>query len=97
MVVLKTNWLPRHVDAMTICGLVLIRPEVADDPVLLNHERIHCRQQRRWLYLPFFVAYLIEWLWHLIRLRDAHRAYRAISFEREAYAHQHDLSYTRRK
>lgn len=47
----------------------------------------------------FGVLYVLEWLWHLARLRDMKAAYRAISFEREAYAHQYDADYlkTRKK
>ena len=43
------------------------------------------------------VAWLFQW--HLARLRDMKAAYRAISFEREAYAHQYDADYlkTRKK
>jgi hypothetical protein len=41
----------------------------------------------------FGVLYVLEWLWHLIRLRDTRAAYRAISFEREAYAHEGEADY----
>lgn len=93
MIVIKSKHLPAGIDGLTLFGIVFVRPQYAADPVLLNHERIHCRQQREWGYIPFFVIYLFEWLWNLIRLRNAHLAYRAISFEREAYHHQHDLEY----
>lgn len=33
----------------------------------------------------FYILYLIEWLVRFIMLRDGNKAYRAISFEREAY------------
>ena len=44
-------------------------------------------------YVGFYLLYLAEWLWRLARLRDAHAAYHAIRFEREAYAHQDELDY----
>lgn len=33
----------------------------------------------------FYILYLIEWLVRFIMLRDGRKAYRAISFEKEAY------------
>ena len=62
-----------------------------------NHEYIHTLQQRELLFLPFYLLYLLEWTWWLVRLRNAQRAYHAISFEREAYAHQSDEDYPRHR
>ncbi|MBQ0074665.1 MAG: hypothetical protein KBT34_10770 [Prevotella sp.] len=66
----------------------------ADD---LNHEEIHARQQKEMLLLFFYLWYLIEWLIRLIQYRNAHKAYRNISFEREAYAFQSDELYLIRR
>ena len=63
----------------------------------LNHELIHVRQQRELLYLPFFVWYMVEWLVLFVRYRDWMKAYYNIRFEREAYKHQHDLTYLKRR
>lgn len=41
----------------------------------------------------FYLLYIVEWLVRLIILRDSHKAYRAISFEQEAYANQENLTY----
>lgn len=60
---------------------------------LRNHERIHLQQQLEMLILPFYLWYCIEFLLRLIQTGDRSRAYRNISFEREAYDHQHDLLY----
>lgn len=67
------------------------------DSVTINHEEIHTRQMRELLYLPFYVAYVVEWLFRLAQYRDFMKAYAAISFEREAYANQRDLGYLRRR
>lgn len=46
------------------------------------------------LALPvFFWWYLIEWLVRIVQYRDAHKAYRNISFEREAYAWEKNKYY----
>lgn len=63
------------------------------DRHVVNHERIHDAQQRELLWVPFYLLYVIEWLFRLIQYRDRRKAYYNISFEREAYAHGHDLSY----
>jgi hypothetical protein len=66
---------------------------------LLNHERIHWRQQREMLFVGQWVWYGVEYLARRLRGGGHAKAYRAISFEREAYGNQENLSYlaTRRR
>jgi hypothetical protein len=59
----------------------------------IRHERIHTAQQREMLYVFFFLWYVIEWLIRLLLYRNAHKAYRNISLEREAYDMQYNLLY----
>lgn len=73
--------------------ILLKSPVLKDDAVLLNHERIHLRQQLELLVLPFYVWYVLEWCYHFIHLGDGYRAYRAISFEKEAYSQERNLNY----
>ena len=61
--------------------------------ILLNHERIHLRQQLEMGFILFYVWYLAEYLFHLIRYRNHCLAYRAISFEREAFHHESSADY----
>lgn len=63
------------------------------DGVLINHERIHLKQQRELLILPFYFLYICEWLLRTLLYLDSYRAYRNISFEREAYANEGDMQY----
>ena len=63
------------------------------DRVTVNHEMIHTAQIKELWYLPFYIVYLLEWLWRLIIHRNYIKAYHAISFEREAYANQRDMNY----
>lgn len=67
--------------------------DLKEDTVLLNHERIHLRQQVELLWLPFFIWYGVEYLIRLIQYKDRFLAYQNISFEKEAYAHETDLEY----
>lgn len=55
----------------------------------MTHEFIHLKQWKELWYIGFALWYIAEWL---IRLPKGN-AYRNISFEREAYANQDNLSY----
>lgn len=59
--------------------------------VIINHESIHTAQMRELLYIGFYVAYLLEWVYRLVF--HTRTAYEGISFEREAYAHQEEPGY----
>lgn len=60
---------------------------------LLNHERIHLRQQLETLIIPFYLLYFLEFTVRLIQYRNFSKAYRNISFEREAYYFQSHIDY----
>lgn len=55
---------------------------------LINHEKIHLRQQLELLVIPFYIWYLIA----LYRV-----GYMNISFEREAYDNDNNLSYLKER
>lgn len=82
------------INGITLYPFIFIKnPEDKKDRVLINHEKIHLRQQLELLIIFFYIAYVLEYYYHYIRLKNGHKAYRAISFEREAYAKEHDLQY----
>ena len=73
-------------NAMAIFPFILLKDKHQKaDPVLINHERIHLRQQLELLILPFYLLYLFNYLLNLLRYKNHHRAYFNIVFEREAY------------
>lgn len=67
------------------------------DDVLLNHERIHLKQQLELLILPFYIWYGLEWLVKWCIYKDRYIAYKNISFEREAYFHESNLDYLKKR
>ena len=84
--------------SMALYPFILVRSvDLLNDPVLLHHERIHLRQQLELGILPFYLWYLIEFLIRYIIKRDFNRAYRAISFEKEAYARDDDPGYLKNR
>jgi len=73
--------------------IILKEDSLKTDEVLINHERIHLKQQRELLILPFYLWYISEWLFRTVLYLDSYRAYQNISFEREAYANEKDMQY----
>jgi hypothetical protein len=69
----------------------------AQNPVLLNHESIHLRQQAELLILPFYIWYITEYLIRLCLYQNHHKAYRSISFEKEAYSNEKEMDYLKNR
>lgn len=80
-------------NAMNLFGIIFVRKGGVVNIVVLNHERIHTRQQLEMLILPFYIWYLVEWLIRLVIYRNFEKAYYTIWFEREAFIHEEDLDY----
>ena len=77
--------------------VILKHKALAEDPVFMNHERIHLSQQIELLILPFYLWYTLEFLLRWYQFKNGYLAYRNISFEREAYANESDLNYVRKR
>lgn len=83
--------------AITLWPFIFVRKGCEFNEIHLNHEKIHARQQLELLIIPFYLIYLIEWLVRLIITRNLHKAYRDISFEKEAYANESNLDYLKNR
>lgn len=82
------------INGITLFPFILIKNKaLSQNPVLINHEKIHLRQQLELAILPFYVWYLAEFYLHRLKGKAAYEAYRAISFEREAYAQEKNADY----
>lgn len=98
--IVKNKLLPfgKNYAAINLFGVIFIKRHCPVTPVLVNHESIHTAQMKEMLYIPFYVAYLVEWLIRMVHTRgDSFKAYHTILCEREAYAHQYDLDYLKRR
>lgn len=62
---------------------------------VINHESIHFQQALELGVIPFYVWYVLEWLFKLPFYGA--KAYEAISFEREAYGNDSDLDYLNKR
>jgi hypothetical protein len=79
-------------DGMALFPFILVRhPDPG--PTLINHERIHLRQQAEMGIVPFYLWYIVEYGIRRFQYRDHYTAYRNISFEREAFANDTNLMY----
>lgn len=94
MVIISKYFFYRNWVGLSLWPFIILKePELTRDMVLMNHERIHLRQQREMFILPFYLWYITEWLLKSAWYLSAYKAYRNLSFEREAYRHESDLTY----
>lgn len=90
--IIKCRFIPKDY-CVNIFGTYWVRDASWIDDKMINHERIHTRQQRELLFIPFYIFYGIEWLIRLVQYRNSQKAYMNISFEREAYGNGDNLEY----
>lgn len=81
--------------AINLFGFIFTCRELTQEEI--NHERIHTAQAKELLFLPFYIWYVLEWIWLLLKFKNAMKAYYGIRFEKEAYRHQYDLNYLDRR
>ena len=74
--------------------IILKNSSLRSDDVLINHEKIHLRQQQELLIVPFYMFYVLEWLFRSILHLSFYKGYQNISFEKEAYHNERNLNYT---
>lgn len=91
-IIIQSRLIPKGI-CVNLFGTFWARDTSWINRYVVNHERIHTAQQRELLFVPFYIVYLLEWLLRIFQYRNIHRAYRNISFEREAYTNGDDLSY----
>ncbi|MDN3587005.1 hypothetical protein QWY86_10025 [Pedobacter aquatilis] len=81
-------------NGMAIFPFILVKRKAdKNNAALINHEKIHLRQQLELLILPFYALYLFNYLINLLVYKKHHLAYMKIVFEQEAYDNEDDLGY----
>ena len=73
--------------------IILKNDSLKEDVFLINHEKIHLKQQLELLVIPFYIFYLVEWILKSIYYFDRYKGYQNLSFEREAYHNEKNLDY----
>ena len=98
MIVIASKYLiPKGYDAITLYPFIFVRDKQLASTTLLNHERIHLRQQAELLIIFFYVWYGAEYCIRLLQYKNKKTAYYNISFEREAYACENNLQYLKNR
>lgn len=82
-----------NIAGITLWPFIVLREKYKDSTsprtkILVNHEKIHLAQQRECLVIPFYLIYLVEFIF---------KGYRGISFEREAFENDDDLDYLKKR
>lgn len=85
MILIKRKKLFGSIVGITIWPFIVV---TTDSKVTLNHEKIHIEQQKELLVIPFYLWYFVEWLF---------KGYGGISFEKEAYDNERDISYLKNR
>jgi len=84
-------------NGITLYPFVLFRKETKLSSRLLNHEKIHLKQQVEMLVIFFYLWYLLEFLVRFVQYLQFTKAYYNISFEREAYRYESDKGYLEKR
>lgn len=74
--------------ALAFFPFIIVPKSTVIDEELINHERIHLRQQLEMFIIPFYICYLIAM---------SRKGYYGISFEKEAHENDSDLTYLKRR
>jgi len=85
---------PKGYTAMALFPFIFVHDNgLKKNGILINHEKIHLRQQAELLIVFFYLWYLIEYFIKLFKYRNHAKAYHSISFEREAYINESKGNY----
>lgn len=94
MIIVVRHFFYRNYVGLCLWPFIILRSHsLRQDSTLINHERIHLRQQAELLLLFFYLFYFLEWILKSLWYLDFYKGYRNISFEREAYLHEKNLDY----
>ena len=77
--------------AITLYPFIFVKDE--SNNITNNHESIHLAQQKELWVIGFYILYVYEWIKNLSVGMSGFDAYMSISFEREAYGNQKNLTY----
>lgn len=84
--------------AVTVFPFIFVRSNEEIVPWIINHERIHIRQQLELLFIGTMLLHIVEILYSLVVLRlPWYQAYLWSSVEQEAFLNQNNLDYLKNR
>lgn len=85
---------------MNICGIMWVKDKKKlEQPIpewKIWHEKTHTAQILECLIFGFYIIYILNFLYNLVKYKNWDEAYENILFEREAYAAEYKSSYNRK-
>lgn len=94
MILFAKFLIPKNYSGLAIYPFIFLKHKsLKKNDILVNHEKIHLRQQIELLIIFFFIWYIIEFLFNLIKFRNWNKAYYNISFEKESYHNETNPNY----
>lgn len=98
MVFISKYLVPKGFTGIAIFPFVFLKSKhLKKDAVLINHEKIHLKQQLELLIIPFYIVYIIEFMLLLFQYKNKKKAYKNMSFEVEAYTNETNLNYLKER
>ncbi|HFS67124.1 MAG TPA: hypothetical protein ENK67_02825 [Flavobacteriia bacterium] len=95
--ILFTKYQFKNYIGLAIFPFIIINKKYKEDIWLINHEKIHLKQQIELLWIGFFIWYIMEFLYRYTQHKNWHKAYQHISFERECNQQETDLNYLKKR
>ena len=98
MIFISKYLVPKGFVGITIFPFIFLkRKDLKQNQPLINHEKIHLKQQVELLVIFFYIVYGIEWFIKYIKYKNSYIAYLNLSYEREAYQNESDLNYNKNR
>ncbi|QXP72579.1 hypothetical protein H0I31_02440 [Tenacibaculum sp. AHE15PA] len=98
MILVSKRMVPKGFVGVTLYPFIFLkRKDLKHNAELVNHEKIHLEQQRELFIIFFFLFYFIEWFIKFLKYKDKLKAYKNLSFEREAYLNENNLYYIEKR
>ncbi|WP_165732321.1 hypothetical protein [Polaribacter sp. 20A6] len=98
MILITKYLIPKGFVGITLFPFILLKKkDLKDDQVLINHEKIHLKQQAELLLIFFYIFYSLEWILKFLRHKNGYLAYKNLSFEREAYQNENNFNYIKNR
>ncbi|MDD7913431.1 hypothetical protein N5A56_002900 [Polaribacter sp. MSW5] len=94
MIFISKYIVPKGFVGITLFPFIFLKKRVLKtNKILINHERIHLKQQQELLIIFFYIFYGLEFLIKFFKYKNAFITYKNLSFEREAYINEANFKY----
>ncbi|TYP97946.1 hypothetical protein C7447_103112 [Tenacibaculum adriaticum] len=98
MIFISKYIVPRGFVGITLFPFIFLKQKDSQqNSTLINHEKIHLKQQLELLIIFFYIFYGLEWVVKYFKYRNGYIAYRNLSFEREAYQNENNFNYLQKR